>query len=158
MTVAESLFPKLMECPIKPDEVHIPRILLVGKTWNANRPVDDFPVYIPIDDDSIGAYARSDGFDIKFTKIDGTTDLPYDRERFTIVSGTAKGYYFVNTDSVHTADSTWGYIYYGDADSPDLENESGAWNSNYQLVQHFEEGYDTTGSFYFHRQGPEQSF
>jgi hypothetical protein len=115
---------------------------------NVGTLLENFPLYVYFADDSIGAHARSDGFDIKFTKTDGTTDLPYDRIRFGVASGTATGHYIVNTDSIHTTDSTWIYLYYGDPDSGDLENESGAWNSAFVGAWHLEEGYSTAAAYY----------
>lgn len=131
---------------------HSYRMKVAIDSTNVGSLLEDFPLYVTFFDttiaDSIGAHARSDGFDIKFTKTDGITDLPYDRERFTIVAGRAVGYHFVNVDSIHATDSTWIYIYFGDADSGDLENESGAWNSGFKLVMHLEEGYSTDADFY----------
>jgi hypothetical protein len=127
---------------------HSHRMKLAIDSTYVGSLLENFPKYVYFSDDSIGAYARTDGYDIQFTKADGTTLLYYDRERFTISGGTATGYYHVNVDSIHATDSTWIYIYYGDIDSGDLENEALTWNSNFVGVWHLEEGYSTTASFY----------
>jgi len=53
--------------------------------------LSNFPLYIKIDSDpNIGAYAQADGDDIRFTLADGVTQIPYEKESFGIVSGSAQ--------------------------------------------------------------------
>lgn len=127
---------------------HSYRMKIAIDSTNVSSNLSNFPLYVTFIDDSIGANARSDGFDIVFTSSDGTTNLPYDRERFSVSAGTATGFYFVNVTSIVSTDSTWLYLYYGDPDSGDLEDESSAWNGDYEYIQHLEEGYSTAADFY----------
>ena len=63
----------------------------------------DFPVKIPIVAGSpasvaIGAHCRADGFDLRFTALDGTTLLSYERESFAVVAGEASGIFWGKSD------------------------------------------------------------
>ena len=52
----------------------------------------DFPVKVPIVADAdIGAACRADGFDIRLTAADGTTELPYERESFAVTDAWGLG-------------------------------------------------------------------
>lgn len=80
----------------------------------------DFPVRVFLDEDAdIGASARSDGFDIRFTSSNGTTLLKYEREDFAIATNKATGNFFVKVPSVSSSADTEIYIYYGKSDATD---------------------------------------
>lgn len=89
---------------------------------NIDANLSDFPVLVKFASDAdIGAICRSDGYDIRFTASDGTTELSYDRRSFSVTGGAASGVFRVK---VSTLDATTGatiYLYYGKADASDGE-------------------------------------
>ncbi len=111
---------------------------------NVNSTLSNFQFLVTFVDDSIGSHARSDGYDIAFTLVDGETTLYYDRVAFAIATGTATGWFIVNVPSIVHTDSTWIYLYYGDPDSGDLEDKDNTYPSSYKGVWHLEE---TTGDY-----------
>ncbi|MGD0022992.1 MAG: DUF2341 domain-containing protein, partial [Smithellaceae bacterium] len=97
-----------------------------------------FPVLINLASDAdLAARARSDGFDLLFTSSDGTTVLPYEREKYTNVTGELVAWVKVPTLS-STADTVL-YLYYGNAAATDQQNVSNVWDSNYRGVWHLKE-------------------
>ena len=95
----------------------------------------DFPNCIKIiADGKIGAACRADGFDIRFTAVDGITLLPYERESFAVAGGEATGIFWVKSDVAMAGTYIW--LYYGNLSATDGENHEAVWNANYKLVAH----------------------
>ena len=104
---------------------------------NVISDLSNFPLMVKITSDSdIGGVARSDGYDIRFTSSDGTTLLDYEREIFSITSGSATGIFWVCIPTIASAASTDIYIYFGKADATDVSTIS-FWDSDYSNIYHF---------------------
>lgn len=103
----------------------------------------DFPLCIRISGDAeIGAAARADGHDLRFTAADGTTLLKYERVSISIAAGEATGVFWVKIPSVDSSTPTVIYLYYGDPAASDGQDAANTW-SEYTAVYHLEE---TSGS------------
>jgi hypothetical protein len=90
----------------------------------------DFPVLVKLTNANFDfSKARSDGYDIRFTSSDGTTELKYDRERHDSVNELAE--YHVKVPSIASSTDTEIYIYYGKADATDGEDKANTWDSNF---------------------------
>jgi hypothetical protein len=105
----------------------------------------NFPVRVSLSDDAdIGAVARSDGYDIRFTSSDGETLLKYERESFAIVSDKATGEFHVKIPSVSSSADTEFYIYYGKSDASDGADPENVWDSNFKAVHHLKDNTTST--------------
>ena len=105
--------------------------------------LEDFPVCVKITDDAhIGSWARPDGYDIRFFAIDGTTELPYERESWAVTDGEATAIFWVKTD-VSTA-GTYIWCYYGNAAATDGENAEAVWDANFKAVYHMKDATTST--------------
>ena len=65
---------------------------------NVDADLTDFPLYVGFSADSDiggGVSDTTDGTDIRFTSSDGVTELPYERESFTVSAGDATGDFWV---------------------------------------------------------------
>ena len=101
-----------------------------------------FPLYVDITADTdIGGHVSdtTNGYDIRFTKTDGTTLLAYEREYFNVTDTTATGHYWVSGDGWVLANDagTEFYIYYNDGDGTvDGEDAANVWDANFVSVWH----------------------
>jgi hypothetical protein len=104
-----------------------------------------FPLYVDITaDNDIGGHVSdsTNGYDIRFTKTDGTTLLKYEREYFNVTTGTATGDFWVSADGwvLNNASGTDLYIYYNDGDGTvDGESAADVWDANFKGVYHLNE-------------------
>jgi hypothetical protein len=115
------------------------------KHTNVDSNLTDFPLYVKIvNDTDIGASARSDGYDIRFTFSDGATLLKYERETFTITEGKANGDFWVKVPTVSSFESTIIYIYYGKSDATDGADPTNVWSVNTLGVWHMSDGPSNT--------------
>jgi hypothetical protein len=81
----------------------------------------DFPVCVKVNADAhIGAKARADGFDIRFTAADGVTLLPYERESFAVAGGAATGIFWVKSDVAMAGTSI--FVYWGNSAAADVSS------------------------------------
>ena len=106
----------------------------------------DFPLRVRLTNDTdIGADIDSNGYNIRFTSSDGTTELKYERESFS-VNGTpaASGAFWVKVPAIDDATDTDIYIYYKSASPSDGQDAANTWNSNFVAVHHLEQ--DPSGS------------
>jgi len=111
---------------------------------NVNARLLDFPLHVPIEADAdIGASARADGLDIRFTNADGTQELPFERESFTIINGNAEGRFWVKVPTIDPDSGATIRIYYGNPDATDAQNPADVWYA-YLFVAH---GGDLTPSY-----------
>ena len=104
----------------------------------------DFPVYVDLSDFGAEFFAQvqSDGGDIRITKADGLTELPY--ELVDIDTGAQTGEVHFKADVLSDVSDTDFYIYYGNIDAPAHaeDSEYGAdnvWPAEYLAVYHMEE-------------------
>lgn len=125
--------------------------------FNSRYPVDVEDTYI--DDDLLWfpllvkfsgkdfAEALSNGYDIRFTKSDGTTLLSYEREYWNKTGDNADCVFWVSK-SDWTLLASGGetiYMYFGKADAPDGENAANVWDDNYKGVWHLKEASGNRG-------------
>jgi len=104
---------------------------------NVDADLTDFPLLVKFaNDTAIGAKARSDGYDLRFTSSDGTTLLKYERETFSVSSGSASGNIWVKVPTVSGSIDTTVYMYYGKSDATDGQDAGNVWNDNFQAVWH----------------------
>jgi hypothetical protein len=104
------------------------------KVPNTDR--SSFPVLVNLASDAgLSVHARSDGFDILFTSSEGTTRIPYEREKYS--SGTLVAWVKVPTVS-HTTDTVL-YLYYGNSSAGDQQQATSVWDANYRAVWHMKE-------------------
>ena len=112
------------------------------QTANVDADLSNFPLYVNIDNDADIADSNDDGFDIRFTTSDGTTEIPYERESWTGGGGanvTANFWVKSNIADGTGESATEIYIYYRTADTADGEDAENVWDANYKGVWHLEE-------------------
>jgi hypothetical protein len=98
----------------------------------------NFPVLVSTTDSDLSSKARSDGYDIVFTSLDGRTKLDYEVESYT--TGTGALVSWVEIPSLSSTTDTYIYMYYGNSGQTiSLANPTGVWDSNYVMVQHLNE-------------------
>jgi len=114
---------------------------------NVDSDLTNFPLLVKVTSDAaIGAVCRSDGLDIRFTSVDGTTLLKYERETFSVSGGQATGIFWVKVPTVAGAADTDVYLYYGDAAASDGADGENVWDSNFKLVWHLPNGSSLTAT------------
>ena len=98
----------------------------------------DFPLLVRITNDAeIGAAARADGYDIRFTLADGTL-LSYERVAFSITNGLANGLFWVKVPSLTSGVAGSILCQYANAAATDVSGTA-AWDSNHCAVYHLGE-------------------
>lgn len=102
-------------------------------------------------DDDIGGHVSdtTNGYDIRFTKTDGTTLLKYEREYFNVTTGTATGHFWISGDGwvLANASGTDLYVYYNDGDGTvDGEDAANVWDANFKAVWHLKESGNGSGN------------
>ena len=104
---------------------------------NVNATLLDFPLHVPIEADAdIGASARADGLDIRFTNADGTQELSFERESFAIIDGNAEGRFWVKVPTIDPDTGATIRIYYGNPNATDASDPDSTWDSDYIWVSH----------------------
>ncbi len=119
------------------------KITLESDYISGSANLTSFPVLISIVDTDLASDALDNGYDILFTAGDEVTKLQHDIESFNGTSGNLTAW--VMLPSLSPSVDTDIYMYYGNAGSGNSENATGAWDSNYRMVQHLEE---TSGTHY----------
>jgi hypothetical protein len=102
----------------------------------------NFPLLISTTDTDLAGKAQTDGDDIVFTDSTGTK-LDHEIDRYNSTTGELTAW--VRVPILYTAKETIIYMYYGNASAVNQQNPEGVWDSNYKMVQHFEE---TSGTHY----------
>jgi hypothetical protein len=124
-------------------------------TISASQVVEDladFPVLINITDSDLKSKARSDGYDIIFTELDGKTRLDHEIEYYNSSSGELVSW--VRIPSLSSSSDTIIYMHYGNSgQTSPTANPDGVWNTNYLGVWHLDESgtgtrYDSTSNNY----------
>lgn len=103
----------------------------------------DFPTLVNLASDSdIAANARSDGFDIFFTRADGTTECNYERVHYNNSTGQLVAHFLAN--SLSSSTDTDFYVYFGNSgQTSDKQNATGTWPSSFKGVWHLSESSGT---------------
>ncbi|MFQ5492566.1 MAG: DUF2341 domain-containing protein [Candidatus Dojkabacteria bacterium] len=114
------------------------RIRLTIDHTKVEETVEDFPVYVDLSDlpASFFSNVQSDGSDIVVTRVEDAAKLS--REVVAINTGGSTGELWFSAPKLYTQTDTSFYIYYGNASATETNN-SGTWNSNYDLVFHMNE-------------------
>ena len=106
----------------------------------------NFPVLIYASSDSdLSSNAQGDGDDIFFVDYDDNT-TKYNHEIENYTSGTL--WAWVNITSLSDSVDTNIWMYYGNATCASQEDITNTWNSDYILIQHFDETYSTGANNY----------
>lgn len=77
---------------------------------------------------------RSDGYDIVFTKADGTSTLYFEREYYDNTNSLAR--FHVCVDAIDDTLDTTIYMYYGKSSDTDHQSVANVWDSDYIAVWH----------------------
>ncbi|MDO8716166.1 MAG: DUF2341 domain-containing protein, partial [Dehalococcoidales bacterium] len=105
----------------------------------------DFPVLVSLASDAdLASDAMDNGNDILFTSSDGTTELNHEIEQFD--GNTGKLVAWVKVPSLSSSSDTIIYLHYGNPYSPNQQNPTGVWDSNYKAVWHFGETVGGSGA------------
>jgi len=103
--------------------------------------LENFPILF----DNISSdftHAQPDGDDFIFVKSDNSSFYNHEIESFN-ESGSNRLIAWVNITNLSSTEDTVLWLYYGNIDVMNQQNKQGTWNSDYIMVQHFNE---TTGS------------
>jgi hypothetical protein len=109
----------------------------------------DFPILVVLSSSNFDySKAKSDGKDLRFIDADGSTELKYHIENW---NSSGYSYIWVNVLKIDESSSTdYFWMYYGNPDAADIQDESGSYDSNYIMVQHLQETsgprYDSTSN------------
>jgi hypothetical protein len=105
----------------------------------------DFPVLISTSDSDLKSKARSDGYDIIFTELDGRTGLDHEIESYNSSSGEL--IVWIKIPSLSSSADTVIYMYYGNSMmiSP-TANLEGVWSNGYVGVYHMVEETGSIGN------------
>jgi hypothetical protein len=119
-------------------------------TISSSQVVDDlvdFPVLINITDTDLRDRARTDGYDIFFTELDGTTKLHHEVERYNGSTGELASW--VKIPSLSSSFDKIIYMYYcNPARNIPMERPSAVWDSNYRAVWHLNDDFlDSTNNY-----------
>ena len=97
----------------------------------------NFPVLVSLNSDTdLANNTQNDGDDIVFTD-DSGSQLHHEIEYFD--GSTGKLVCWVNVTSLSSTEDTTIYIYYGNSTCGNQQNANGVWDSNFVMVQHFDE-------------------
>jgi len=107
----------------------------------------NFPVVISLTDSDLkivangGHVQNTNGYDIKFTASDGSTDLDYEIEKYN----GANGEYVAHIRVPSLATSGIIYMYYDNSSITANPSTTSTWDSNFKMIQHLQE---TSGTHY----------
>ncbi|MEM2779950.1 MAG: DUF2341 domain-containing protein [Candidatus Bathyarchaeia archaeon] len=108
-------------------------------TINRNKIVsnlNNFPVLIDITDSDLAAKAQTNGNDIVFTDTHANK-LPHEIESYNPSIGRLIAW--VNVPQLSPIEDTVLYMYYGNPNAENQQKPVNVWDSNFVMVQHFEE-------------------
>ena len=123
----------------------------------AGAPHAQFPVLVSVAADAqVGAHAKADGSDVRFTASDGKTLLEYEvNTAYAVAGGNASGSWWVAVPSVSAVVATVIYMYFGNSAAASASVPANVWDANYAGVWHLETaigtiadstGYDNDGA------------
>jgi hypothetical protein len=125
------------------------RKLITISNTNIDEYLINFPLYVPITNDSDLGNALATGYDIRFTAADGTTLLNYEREYWTGGGGSAvTAAFWVQIPAMNHISTTSFYIYYGNSTAVDGQNITATWDTNFRGVWHLAETATSTAGDY----------
>ena len=127
-------------CPTWYDPAWYNRKLITVDHTQVDADLTDYPVLVSITDADLAADAQNDGDDIVFAQPDGTK-LDHEIESFD--GSTGELVTWVRLPSLSSTTDTTFYLYYNNSGAANQENVAGVWNTDYRMVQHFEESSGT---------------
>ncbi|MFA6510106.1 MAG: DUF2341 domain-containing protein, partial [Candidatus Peribacteraceae bacterium] len=96
----------------------------------------DFPLLVRLTSDaSLAENAQSSGADIRFATSTGML-LPYEREDYHVRASSGSGLFWVKVPTIHSAQDTTIYLYYGNAATGDGQWKEGVWTNGFEGVWH----------------------
>ena len=96
----------------------------------------NIPVLIDITDSNLANKAQTDGDDIAFTDANAVK-LSHEMELYNSTNGHLIAW--VNVPQLSSTTDTTIFMYYGYSSAPSQQNRTAVWDSNFVMVQHFEE-------------------
>ncbi len=101
--------------------------------------LSNFPYLFKIADaaDPLFANAQTDGDDILFTAVDGTTKLNHEIELYSTSS--KELFAWVQIPAVSSTLNTEIYLYYGNASASNQQQGTAVWDNDFVMVQHLQE-------------------
>jgi hypothetical protein len=114
------------------------------KSDKVNCDLSDFPALVDLTDSDLQGKAQEDGDDILFTDSNGLR-LSHEIERYEPGSGHLVSW--VNVPHLLSSVNTNLYLYYGNSSAGNQEDIESVWDSNYVMVHHLEDIYDSTSYF-----------
>ena len=107
---------------------------LAVEAGRAGADHDDFELLVQFSDPALGAAARADGSDIRFTAADGTTLLAHEIEAWDPATSSISAWVAVPT--LTDATDTIVYLYAGAPDAPDGQDVRATWDPAVDAVWH----------------------
>jgi len=105
---------------------------------NVDSNLTNFPLLVKLSNDAgVGSHISdtTNGYDIRFTDSSGNL-LSYERESFSVTSGSATGVFWVKVPIISSSADTIIYMYYGNSSASDGQDKTAVWDSNYKSVWH----------------------
>jgi hypothetical protein len=120
-----------------------------------NGDLTDFPVYIDLSDFNGTAFfnqVQADGDDIRLTKMDGTTELPYELVTIDTVDNGGELHFKADGTLSSSADTSF-YVYYGNSTASAYSNgdsygSDNVWTQGFLAVFHLGEDGNTSAGGY----------
>ena len=103
----------------------------------------NFPILVNFTDADLASHANADGGDIAFVLTDNSTQLNHEIEKY--VSATGELIAWVNVTSLPHDSDLQILMYYNNSGASNQTDTVNVWDSNYAMVQHFDE---TSGTVY----------
>jgi hypothetical protein len=122
---------------------HSLRLTLNTGTIGLGANVLQYPMLIRLSTASARAVlqtARAGGADVRFSKSDNATPLPYEIDQWSTEPGDSSAAIWVKLDTVYAATGTAIVMHWGNADSIDGSNPDGVFTNGYLGVYHLKEG------------------
>ena len=112
------------------------KIITINQTMiNQSIGTGTYPLLVSTTDTDLRDNAQADGDDIVFFDSDNTTRLPYEQELWNSTTGELVEWVGIE-DATNVS---YIVMYYNNSTIANSENATGVWDSNYMMVQHFQE-------------------
>jgi len=111
--------------------------LTLATSQLSNDVTDDLPIMVKVDSSNTAFWNHVDstGKDVRFVASDDTTALTYHFEKFDY-SGQEMIAWVKVTDTFTSASDIDIYLYYGNSNAVDAQNEAGTYTANFKAVYH----------------------
>ncbi|MCK5216330.1 MAG: DUF2341 domain-containing protein [Methanosarcinales archaeon] len=123
------------ETPETSDFTYYKIITINQTTINQSIGTGTYPLLVSTTDTDLRDHCQADGDDIVFFNADNTSLLPYEQELWNSTTGELVSW--VGLEDV--TNISYIVMYYNNSTIANSENATGVWDSNYMMVQHFQE-------------------